>query len=61
MPWMPTNKYDDIKQPLRLDQFGGSIGGPIVSNKVFFFGSYEGLRQDTGLSFVESVPSNRGA
>ena len=53
-----TNKYDDIKQPLRLDQFGGSIGGPIVSNKVFFFGSYEGLRQDTGLSFVESVPSN---
>ena len=40
------------------DQFGGSIGGPIASNKVFFFGSYEGLRQDTGLSFVESVPSN---
>jgi hypothetical protein len=53
-----TNKYDDIKQPLRLDQFGGSVGGPIVSNKVFFFGSYEGLRQDTGLSFIESVPSD---
>ncbi len=53
-----TNRYDDIKQPLRLDQFGGSIGGPVVSNRLFFFGSYEGLRQQTGLSFVESVPSD---
>ena len=53
-----ANKYDDVKQPLRLDQFGGSIGGPLVSNKAFFFGSYEGLRQETGLSFLESVPSD---
>ena len=52
------NKYDDTKQPLRLDQFGGSLGGPILSNKVFFFGSYEGLRQETGLNFFESVPSD---
>ena len=54
-----ANRYDDLKQPLRLDQFGGSIGGPIVSDKVFFFGSYEGLRQETGLSFIESVPSDQ--
>ncbi len=53
-----TNRYDNVKQPLRLDQFGGSIGGPIVSNGLFFFGSYEGLRQETGLSFIESVPSD---
>ena len=33
------------KSPLRLNQFGGSLGGPIVQNKFFFFGSYEGLRQ----------------
>src|SRR6185503_13576049 len=32
-----ANKYDDVKQPLTLNQFGGSIGGPIASNKTFFF------------------------
>jgi hypothetical protein len=53
-----ASKYDDVKQPLELDQFGGSIGGPIASNKTFFFVSYEGLRQKTGLSFTEAVPSD---
>ena len=53
-----ASKYDDQKQQLSLDQFGGSIGGPIVSNKTFFFASYEGLRQTTGLSFTEAVPSD---
>ena len=53
-----ANKYDDIKQPLELNQFGGSIGGPIARNKTFFFVSYEGLRQKTGLTFTEAVPSD---
>jgi hypothetical protein len=52
-----TSTYDDKKQKLELNQFGVSIGGPIVSNKTFFFGSYEGLKQTTGLSFTEAVPS----
>ncbi len=52
-----ASKYDDKKQKLELNQFGLSIGGPIVSNKTFFFGSYEGLKQTTGLSFTEAVPS----
>jgi hypothetical protein len=52
-----ATKYDNVKQPLSLDQFGGSIGGPIASNKTFFFASYEGLKQKTGLSFTEAVPS----
>lgn len=54
-----ANKYDDVKQPLELNQFGGSIGGPIASNKTFFFASFEGLRQTTGLSFTEAVPSDQ--
>ena len=52
-----ASKYDGKKQRLELNQFGGSVGGPIVSNKTFFFGSYEGLKQTTGLSFTEAVPS----
>jgi len=53
-----ASKYDDKKQELELDQFGGSFGGPIVSNRTFFFGSFEALRQTTGLSFTEAVPSD---
>ena len=33
------------KPGLIYNQYGGSIGGPIVRNKVFFFGAYEGYRQ----------------
>lgn len=32
------------RQPLRQNNFGGVIGGPIIKNKTFFFFSYEGLR-----------------
>ncbi len=53
-----ASKYDDKKQELSLDQFGGSIGGPVIRNRTFFFGSFEGLRQTTGLSFSEAVPSD---
>jgi hypothetical protein len=33
-----------LKPPLRQNDFGGSLGGPILRNKMFFFFSYEGLR-----------------
>jgi hypothetical protein len=35
------------KSPLKLNQFGGALGGPIKHDKLFFFTNYEGLRQRT--------------
>jgi len=39
------------KNPRTLEQFGGSLGGAIIKDKVFFFGAYEGQRYDVGNSF----------
>lgn len=43
--------------PFRLNQFGGSVGGPIRKNKDFFFATYEGLRQRVGQTLIGFVPS----
>jgi hypothetical protein len=43
--------------PLRQNQFGGAIGGPIVSNRSFFFGSYEGTKLRRSQTTVFSVPT----
>ncbi|MFY9530006.1 MAG: TonB-dependent receptor, partial [Candidatus Acidiferrales bacterium] len=46
-----------IIPPFRLNQFGGSLGGPIIKDKTFFFMDYEGLRQFQGRTFVGAVPA----
>jgi predicted membrane protein len=56
-----ANFFDNIigqKAPLRLNQFGGSIGGPLIKQKAFFFLSYEGYRLRAGLNSTEAVPGS---
>ena len=38
------------RPPLKQNQFGGTIGGPIIKRKLFYFGSYQGTRQINGVS-----------
>src|SRR4029077_8874134 len=44
--------------PFQRNQFGGSFGGPIRSNKTFLFGNYEGLRQHLHQTSVAFVPDD---
>jgi len=45
------------QQPLRLNQFGGSLGGPVVRDKTFFFIATEAYRQNWGYPVSGDVPS----
>jgi outer membrane receptor protein involved in Fe transport len=44
-------------QPLKQNQFGGTFGGPILKDKTFFFGYYEGFRNRQGKTVPATVPS----
>jgi hypothetical protein len=51
------NFFAATKAPFNSHQFGGTLGGPILRGKAFFFGDYQGLRQDQGRTFLFSVPT----
>ena len=44
-------------QPLKQNQFGATFGGPILKDKTFFFGYYEGFRNRQGETVPATVPS----
>lgn len=52
------NFFDQEKPAFRRNQFGFTAGGPIVKNRTFFFGSYEGLRERKGITAVSLVPDD---
>lgn len=52
-----TNSAKQKKPEFRRNQFGGSVGGPIIKDHTFFFFDYEGLRQAKGIPTVATVPS----
>src|SRR5579864_882672 len=50
--------FNNDRQPaFHRDQFGATIGGPIIKNKLYFFGYYEGLRQATPATFLGTMPT----
>jgi hypothetical protein len=51
------NFFDAQKPPLRRNQFGVALGGPIQKDKTFFFTNYEGLRQAQETTSIAIVPS----
>jgi Carboxypeptidase regulatory-like domain/TonB-dependent Receptor Plug Domain len=51
------NFFAARKPPLRLNQFGGTAGGPIQQGKTFFFASWERTRQLTSDTIVSTVPT----
>ena len=48
-----------VKPPDNFEQYGGSLGGPILRNRLFFFTTYEGYHENSGVSVTANVPTQQ--
>src|SRR5207302_3961932 len=55
------NPSDQPQAQFHNNQFGGSLGGPIVKDKTFFFFNYEGQREKVGVVTLGCVPVGSAA
>jgi Carboxypeptidase regulatory-like domain len=51
------NRNGVVRPPFTQNQFGGNAGGPVLKDKLFFFGGYEGFRLRKGSPFQSFVPT----
>ena len=58
------NYFAEAPDPLKQNQFGGALGGPIQKGKLFYFGSYQGTRTNTAqngiIAFVPTAEERGG-
>src|SRR5262245_57608767 len=54
-----NNRAGRKKPDFSQHQFGGTMGGPVLRNRTFFFASYQGYRVNQGQTFLSTVPSDR--
>lgn len=52
-----TRAFDTQKSPLSFHQYGASLGGPLLQNRSFFFGNFEGRRIGRGITAGGNVPT----
>jgi hypothetical protein len=56
--FIAQNPFSPGSLPLHWNQFGGSVGGPILKDKLFFFADYQGTRQSSGAPVITTVPTD---
>jgi hypothetical protein len=54
-----NNRAGRVRPDFSQHQFGGTLGGPVIKGKTFFFADYQGSRISSGASYLSTVPSLR--
>ena len=54
----PLGGPPSTKQPMNLEQWGGTVGGPIIKNKLFYFGAFERETYSVGNAAASSTPTS---